>query len=301
LPRDLADVLHYFLPELEETPDADPTDTPRADREDATTSPAPSVEVPVDDPTTTAGRGRSASRNDARTGPAAGPPLPVLGLPIGDRDVVRAALAWNLAVETARLGASTILLAPETDRGSPLWPEPGVGPLGCELLFCPAKDLASLYETASELATRMATDARRGGIVFVRVPPDWLVEGDGPVEPIRWLLLLSGARARDLEETASLARTLYARHSVLELGVTLHGVESIGEARDAYDALARRTEAESARTLISYGLLVDDLHVYRAIAAQRPVGLAHPQSPAARALMDVARLLYEDARSRVLG
>jgi hypothetical protein len=300
LPRDLADVLHYFLPELEETPDADPTDTPRVDREDA--FPSQPVEVPIDEPpATTARSGRSASRNDATTGPAAGPPLPVLGLPIGDRDVVRAALAWNLAVETARIAASTILLAPDTDRGSPLWPEPGVGPLGCELLFCPARDLASLYETASKLAARMATDARRGGIVFVRIPPDWLVEGDAPVEPIRWLLLLAGARARDLDEAASLARTLYARHSVLELGVTLHGVASIGEARQAYDALARRTEAESARQLISYGLLVDDLHVYRAIAAQRPVGLAHPQSPAARALMDVARLLYEDARSRVLG
>ena len=88
---------------------------------------------------------------------------------------------------------------------------------------------------------------------------------------------------------------------MLELGVTLHGVESIAEARNAFDALAQRTESETTRPLISYGLLVDDLHVYRAIAAQRPVGLAHPQSPAARALMDVARLLYEDARSRVLG
>jgi len=300
LPRDLADVLHYFLPELEETPAADPTDKPRADREDA--FPSQPVEAPIDEPRAkTARSGRSASRNDTTIGPAAGPPLPVLGLPIGDRDVVRAALAWNLAVETARLAAPTILLAPDTDRGSPLWPEPGVGPLGCELLFCPARDLASLYEAASKLAARMATDSRRGGIVFVRIPPDWLVEGDAPVEPIRWLLLLAGARAGDLDETACLARTLYARHSVLELGVTLHGVASISEARHAYDALARRMEAESARQLISYGLLVDDLHVYRAIAAQRPVGLAHPQSPAARALMDVARLLHEDARSRVLG
>jgi MinD-like ATPase involved in chromosome partitioning or flagellar assembly len=45
----------------------------------------------------------------------------------------------------------------------------------------------------------------------------------------------------------------------------------------------------------SYGLLVDALHVYRAIVAQRPIGLAHPQSPAARALRDVAQLLLTDA------
>ena len=41
---------------------------------------------------------------------------------------------------------------------------------------------------------------------------------------------------------------------------------------------------------------VHDLDVYRAIVAQRPIGLDHPQSPAARALRDVAGLLLEDAR-----
>lgn len=279
MPRDLADVLHYFLPELEDDPGGD---------------------APASEPPPIAG---DPDENELGRPPAGGapPPLPILGLPIGERDVVRAALAWNLAVETARLGARATLIAPDSDRGSPLWPEPGVGPLGCELRFCPAKDLQSLYETATTLATRLAREARHGGIVFVRIPPAWLDDDTTPAEPLRWMLLLSGARARDLDETAGLARKLCARHPVLELGVTLHGVESIAEARDAFDALARRTQAESARPLISYGLLVDDLHVYRAIAAQRPIGLAHPQSPAARALMDVARLLYEDARSRVLG
>jgi hypothetical protein len=48
--------------------------------------------------------------------------------------------------------------------------------------------------------------------------------------------------------------------------------------------------------LTSYGLLFDDLYVYRAIAAGRPIGLAHPQAPATRALMDVAGLIYENTR-----
>lgn len=277
MPRDLADVLHYFLPELEESP------------EEAASDPAPAP-VPQE-PAETA----SPRRDTAH------PPLPVLGVPIGDRDVVRAALAWNLAVETARLGASTVLLAPESDRGSPLWPEAGIGPLGCELLFCPAKDLASLYAAANEVSSRHAARARRGGIVFVRIPPEWLDTDDAPTDPVRWMLMLSATRPRDLDDTAALARALCERHAALELGVTLHGVDSIAEAREAYDVLARRSELASARPLISYGLLVDDLHVYRAIAAQRAIGLAHPQSPAARALSDVARLLYEDARSRVLG
>jgi hypothetical protein len=46
---------------------------------------------------------------------------------------------------------------------------------------------------------------------------------------------------------------------------------------------------------------VNDLHVFRAIAAQRPIGLAHPEAPAARALTDVARLISVDARSRSVG
>ena len=279
MPRDLADVLHYFLPELEDGPDAD---------------------APVPEPPAIAGEPDRQATGRPSDGNAPSS-LPILGLPIGERDVVRAALAWNLAVETARLGARVILVAPDSDRGSPLWPEPGVGPLGCELLFCPAKDLQDLYETATTLATRLASEARHSGIVFVRIPPTWLEDGETTAEPLRWVLLLSGARARDLDETAGLARKLWARHPELELGVTLHGVESIAEARDAFDVLARQPRAECARPLISYGLLVDDLHVYRAIAAQRPIGLAHPQSPAARALMDVARLLYEDGRSRVLG
>ena len=44
-------------------------------------------------------------------------------------------------------------------------------------------------------------------------------------------------------------------------------------------------------------LVVDDLHVYRAIVSRRPIGIEHPQSRAARALRDVARLVLDDARS----
>lgn len=294
MPRDLADVLHYFLPELEESPaagDASPSPTPR--RRDL---------------------GRTGEdAQDRRPAEGIVPPLPVLGLAIGDRDVVRAALAWNLAIETARLGGTTVILAPEEDRGSPLWPEAGIGPLGTELLFCPAKDLRGLYEAAADLAqqraqqrTQQRTQQRagqppRGGIIFVRIPPAWLEAQDELPDVLRWVLMLSGSSDRELDESLSLCARLLARHPKIEIGVTLHGVQSIAEARSAYEILARRAQTDLGLFLISYGLLVDDLHVYRAIAAQRPIGLAHPQAPAARALMDVARLLYEDARSRVLG
>ena len=72
------------------------------------------------------------------------------------------------------------------------------------------------------------------------------------------------------------------------------------EAEEAFAKLARTTQRSLGRDLQSYGLLVDDLDVYRAIVAQRPIGLAHPQSPAARALRDVAQMLLDDARKRAV-
>ncbi len=73
----------------------------------------------------------------------------------------------------------------------------------------------------------------------------------------------------------------------------------MGEAEAAFSRLADATSRRLGLPLTSYGLLVDDLHVYRAIVAQRPIGMVHPQSPAARSMGDVAQLLLEDARMPV--
>ena len=127
MPRDLADVLHYFLPDAD---DAQATSAPKRVATAPTDSPLPPIR-------------QSAEPSS----------LPILGLPIGDRDVVRAALAWNLAIETARLGGSTVMIAPASNEGSPLWPEPGIGPLGTELVLCPATDLEGLYR--EEAAKKM--------------------------------------------------------------------------------------------------------------------------------------------------
>ena len=66
------------------------------------------------------------------------------------------------------------------------------------------------------------------------------------------------------------------------------------DVRTSPEGLAARVEPALDRALASYGLLVDDLHLYRAIVAQRPIGLAHPAAPATRALADVASLLIAD-------
>lgn len=273
MPRDLADVLHYFLPES----DAAPTSSATTDVQIDDVNAKPLSQLPA---------------------PAT---LPILGMPIGERDVVRAALAWNLAIETARLGGSAALVAPASDEGSPLWPEPGMGPLGTELVLCPATDLESLYAAADDVARSRANGSQRGGIVFVRIPPQWLAVENTKSSPIHWLLLLTSANRRDLHEAYEVAKTMLAGSPDAEVGVTIHGVREISEARAAFEYLARISREQLGLVLASYGLLVDDLHVYRAIAAQRPIGLAHPQAPATRALMDVARLLTEDARSQVDG
>ena len=226
--------------------------------------------------------------------------------------MVHAAYTWNLAAETARLGGSSAILTPDVDRAAPLWPASGSDRLDIEIVHSPARNLAELRKAAAELAAERGKTARRGGVVFARIPPAWLAadaadathanqDGGGAVDWIRWLLVFTSARRRDVEMTFERVRRWVHERPGIEVGVTIHGVNRIDEARHAFDDLARACEERLGLSLASYGLLVDDLDIYRAIAAGRPIGSENPNAPAARALTDVARLLYEDARSRVLG
>ncbi len=262
--RNLSDVLHYFDPELaEKTPDAIRVDDP-----DGGPSPRPRA-------------------------------LRLVGVPIGGRDVVRAAFAWNVAVEIVRLGGRAVILSPDDASPSPLWPQAGTGPLDAELRPTLAKDLESLHRAARDtLATRDQTRDEEG-VVFVRIPPAWLSAERTPSALLNWTLLFTSSEPVKLQETLELARTIGERQPEARVGVTIHGAQSRGEAENAFDHLARASRRNTGRDLRSYGLLVDDLEVYRAIVAQRPIGLAHPQSPAARALRDVAELLINDMREDV--
>ena len=85
---------------------------------------------------------------------------------------------------------------------------------------------------------------------------------------------------------------------VREFGIVGYTMLFSATLRGAFERLARACEHRLGLSPTSFGLLVDDLHVYRAIAAQRPIGLEHPQAPATRALMDVAHLLHEAIASR---
>ena len=280
--RNLSDVLDYFLPPKK-------TSEPAASEETKTHPMAARAEPRERKPR------RPSPKNEGETPLQL---LPILALPIGDRDVVRAAFTWNLAVEIARLGGQARVLTPDLDDPSPLWPEPGMGPLGTELMPVVARDLGSLYRIALESAViRHRGSDEKAGVVLVRVPPAWLLKPGEGAPLLRWSLLFSSSRTSDLKESYGLSKLILGAQPDARLGITIHGAQSRREAEEAFHRLAQASEKGIGRDLLSYGLLVDDLHVYRAIVAQRPIGLAHPQAPAARALRDVARMLMHDAGS----
>ena len=270
MPRDLADVADYFLPRS------------------SPTSRAPRAALPLNP-------GEAEPARASR--PAA---LPIVAVPVGERDVVRAAFVWNLAVEVARLGASATLVAPSPAEPSPIWPEPGPGPVGAEVVLAPAQGLAQLHRAALDLAVARAADSAEGGLVLVRVPPAWLGRAVEGRALLRWVLLFATTERVDLMETYGIAKRVLAVSHEARVGVTIHGARHVVEAQSAFLRLAGVAARHLGRDLTSYGLLVDDLHIYRAIVSQRPIGLEHPQSRAARALRDVARLLLEDARKTSL-
>jgi len=306
LPRRLEDVLDYFLPGA-----GAPSPLPRANadphdgspRVDGVASASDLVEprpgshaAPADhDPGDWSTRAISRAREDR---PAA---LPIIALPIGDRDVVHAAFAWNLVVEIARLGAQATLLAPADRAAASLWPPAERGPVGAQLELVRATSLRELNRAALDAAVSRAPEAKNGGAILARVPPAWLDGASDGRALLRWVLLFAATESRDLRETYGLAKRVARVGPTARIGITIHGARRIEEAERAFTRLADTALRHLGHSVVSYGLLVDDLHIYRAIVAHRPIGLEHPQSRAALALRDVARLLLADAQDDSLG
>ena len=262
MPRELEDVLHYFLPGAEAEPHREP-------------------------------RGDDGPPHEDVARPVA---LPILTLPVAGRDVVRAAFAWNLTVELTRLGAPTTLIAPRDPAVAPLWPDAGPGPMGVAVEYVRASDAAALGHAAVDAAVRGAVEGTGEGVVAVCVPPAWLLRHRAVRPLLHWMLLLSTPESRDLLEAYALAKCAYRRGSDPLVGLVVHGVRRMRDAARAFERVAEVAVRHLGHSPVSYGLLADDLHVYRAIASRRPIGLEHPQSRAARALRDVARMVLEDSR-----
>lgn len=224
---------------------------------------------------------------------AALPAAPVLAVPLAEGDALRASFVWNLAVELARGGARPVVAVPGGARyGAELLPDPPLGGLlAPEVSRAPAGDLAAL----AALVGRLRRRAR--GPVIALVPPAWLGPAGGGAPLLAWTLLFARPEPDGLATTAALAERLAAAAPDGRVGVTLHGVSTVAEARGAFERLAGLSGPALRARLWSYGVLLDDLDVYRGLAEGRAVGLARPQSRAARALADVARLLLDDAHA----
>jgi MinD-like ATPase involved in chromosome partitioning or flagellar assembly len=132
------------------------------------------------------------------------------------------------------------------------------------------------------------------------VPPAWIDRAVEGRALLRWVLLFSSTDRMELLETYGIAKRVLGTSHEARLGVTIHGARRVAEAQRAFLHLSGVAARHLGRELASYGVLLDDLHIYRAIVSRRPIGLEHPQSRAARALRDVARLLLEDARKAAL-
>ena len=288
LPRKLEDVLDYFLPGA-----GSPSSRARANAQLGEDPQPTNPSHPDWSPGSNPNPGPR-TRTDR---PAA---LPILALPIGDRDVVHAAFAWNLVVEIARLGANATLLAPADPAAASLWPPSGRGPIGAELELVRAENLRELNRAALDVAVSRAADAKNGGVILTRVPPAWLNGASDGRALLRWVLLFATTESKGLRETYGLAKRVVRVGPAPRIGITIHGVRRIEEAERAFSRLADTAQRYLGHSVVSYGLLVDDLHIYRAIVAHRPIGLEHPQSRAARALRDVARLLLDDAQDHTL-
>lgn len=254
--RELADVLHYLLP------DRDP--------------------------------GRDSDRGIGARPRAA---VPTLAIAADPDDPLRAAFAWNLSVDITRLGSRASLLTPPDGPFDGSAPGAGAGPVGAEIVLADAADLGSLDDTARELARGRGGSG--GGFLLVRVPARWAGESPG-ASLLGWTLLFCSPSGEEQRRAAELATCLQGsgagqRAGGARVGLTVHGVEGVDHAEQVFLAVAERVERATGRPLLSYGALLDDLQVYRTFVDGRPVGLRHPQSRAAAAVADVARLLLSDA------
>ncbi len=268
MPRDLGDVLHYFMPEIESA------DEPAA---------APARRAPG------AGRG-------AGTDPAGA--LGLVGVPLGHRDVLRATFVWNLAVETTAQGAPTTVVVPAR-MSPPVWPEPGRTPMGAEILPVFAEGLAELTQAALDVAATRAAEVAPEALVLVCIPPSWLAKAADGAALLRQVLLFSSPESADIIETYALAKHLLTAAPEARVGVTVFGVQSVAAAARTFDQLTQTAQRHLGCDLTSYGLLIDELQIYRAIVDRRPIGISQPQSRAARSLRDVARLLLDDVTALV--
>ncbi len=275
MPRDLADVLHYFMPEL--------------------TAEEDQSEVLIRSQQNTRPNVVSTHRSEPQAREQQTSALPLVALPVADHEIVRASLIASLAVEIAALGGNTTILTPATPNAEKLFPQRlGESPR-MRVQVTQAEDLASLHSAAVELAVTGRADENQGGIVLVRIPPMWLRGADHATELLEWLLLFTSPDQRNLANTYALAAMVLKENPTAEIGITVHGAKGSRDAEAAFGQLALSVEQRLGLNLASYGLLVEDLDIYRALVSGTTVGRAYPGSLSAQSLRAAAKLVFERA------
>jgi hypothetical protein len=225
--------------------------------------------------------------------------LPLVGVPLAGVDPVRGALLWNLAVEAARQGANTALLAPRSLCATPAWPLSGRGPLGAQAIRIDSDEAADVAQRAEEWV-RAATSRDRS-LALAALPASCLSKAADAAVLLRWTLLLVRPDEIGTRETWTVLEAIATHARDAQIGVTLFSVRTLAEARDCFERLAAAADEKLGAKLISYGVLVDDVHLSRSIVTGRPIALASAHAASARALTDVASMLLSDAHGAVDG
>jgi hypothetical protein len=205
-------------------------------------------------------------------------------------ELLGVAFLWNLAHELARRGMSVAWVSALSDEE--LLPDDACA--GIPRLLAPVAELASLAAAVREAGTKLRARSAPE-LVLTRVPPSWLEPEVDAQDLLAFPLLLAGPDAERRDEARVRSQRIADVLPGARIGVTLYGVRSVREAEAAFGTLARELATPHAE-LWSYGLLLDDHLLYDALLARRPLIHHRPESRAALALRDVARLLDEDWR-----
>ena len=204
-------------------------------------------------------------------------------------DALAVGVAWNLAHELARLGLNVAwLTSPADEELLPQGTTPGV-----TRLLTPAQGLPELSRAASEASAKPSA-AHAPGLVLMQVPPGWITPSEAAERLLGWTLQLVAPDSLAGERALRLAQRVRQSQPVARLGVALRDVRSVHEAEGAFRSLDRAFSQRSDASLTSYGLLLDEAEIYRSLLARRPLLRRQPETRAASALADIARLLHAD-------
>lgn len=223
--------------------------------------------------------------------PAARPPCPVVAAPCRREDALRTALLWQLALEMRQLGQEPALLAPAPDGERSGWLDLELDTLAPSFVPVANGQLDRLICAVRERRNQLGRFCRP--VILVQVPTDlpW-PQGTGDLLGHCWLV--TGSSDRERAEFLSLAERILSVAPKARVGVTVLGADGLASARTAFDTLTELFEARFDRSLLSYGLVLDELELYRTLVERRSLGVARPGIRAARTLRDVATLLRGD-------